>query len=89
MTAVGRPERVDSLVAVGGGLLAAYGPSGSGLIQYGRYAEVGWPLDDDLRVIEDGSLLAVHRAERGADHLASAPGSGAERRWIKLVLDQE
>lgn len=82
------PPRVFSVVAIGDGLLAMSGPDGGGLVGPGRYEAVGWPVDADLRLLEDGSLLAVR--DGGARSIIwLAPGYGDDRRWIKLALDVE
>ncbi|HEX5543795.1 MAG TPA: hypothetical protein VFX60_19935 [Micromonospora sp.] len=83
VAAAGHPERIGGLAAIGDGMLAVTGPSGSGVVVDGRYDKVGWPLGSDhLRTLDDGTLFSVH--PDGV--IWFGIGYAAGRRWIKVVL---
>ncbi|HEX5543796.1 MAG TPA: hypothetical protein VFX60_19940 [Micromonospora sp.] len=80
--AAGHPERVEELAAIGDGMLAVTGPSGSGVIADGRYQDLGWPLGgNEVRVLDDGTLFSVH-PDRS---IWLGIGHATDRRWVKIL----
>ncbi|WP_141713991.1 hypothetical protein [Micromonospora inyonensis] len=71
-----RPERIRSVVPVGGGMVVVTGPDGAGMVAGGRYHRMNWPLtaEHHLMVLADGTLCAVGRTT------SSWPASPSARR---------
>lgn len=83
--AVGHPAQARSVAPLGAELVAVTSPDGVGVVAGGRYYRVDWPLTGEhhLTVLGDGTILA-----RGPDDVVVGTGWTANRRWVRVVLDE-
>ncbi|WP_416901728.1 hypothetical protein [Micromonospora echinospora] len=80
-----RPERIRSMVPVGGGMVVVTGPGGAGMVTNDRYHRMAWPLTPEhhLTVLADGTLCA-----RGPGDVVLANGGfSVGQHWVRVVLD--
>ncbi|MET7965868.1 hypothetical protein [Micromonospora sp. NPDC005305] len=84
--AVGHPAQARSVAPLGAELVAVTVPDGVGVVAGGRYYRVDWPLTGEhyLTVLDDGTIAA-----RGPDDVVLGTGWTANRRWVRVVLDQQ
>ncbi|MGC4879467.1 WD40/YVTN/BNR-like repeat-containing protein [Micromonospora sp. DT43] len=83
----GHPPLIQSVVPIGGGLLAVTGSggTGTGTVGDGRYTDLLWPIgpDRNLSVLTDGTIVAA----RGDGGILLGVGQVAERRWTEIILE--
>ncbi|MEU8286266.1 hypothetical protein AB0C01_18230 [Micromonospora sp. NPDC048905] len=86
--AEGHPPHIQSVVPIGGGLLAVTSSAGTGTatVGDGRYTELPWPIGPDrsLSVLTDGTIVAAG----GDGDILLGVGQVAERRWTEIILDR-